>query len=188
MALTRKMLKAMGIEEEKIDEIIEAHTDVVDSLKKERDTYKEDADKLTDVQKKLDDALDAAKNSDSDKLQVKYDALKEEYQNYKNDVEKKATHSLKEAAYREILKNAGISEKRIDTVVKVSDIDNIELDDNNKIKNADELTNSIKTEWADFIVTQKTVGANTSNPPENNSGTKLDELSMKDYIAARKKK
>ena len=78
MALTRKMLKAMGIEEEKIDEIIEAHTEVVDSLKKERDTYKEDADKLTDVQKKLDDALDAAKNSDSNKLQVKYDALKEE--------------------------------------------------------------------------------------------------------------
>ena len=43
MSLTRKMLKAMGIEEEKIDQIIEAHSETVDSLKADRDTYKEDA-------------------------------------------------------------------------------------------------------------------------------------------------
>ena len=33
MALTRKMLKAMGIEDDKIDQIIEAHTETVDGLK-----------------------------------------------------------------------------------------------------------------------------------------------------------
>ena len=54
MSLTRKMLKAMGIEDEKIDTIIEAHTETVDALKKERDGYKESADKLADVQKELD--------------------------------------------------------------------------------------------------------------------------------------
>ena len=43
MSLTRKMLKAMGIEEEKIDQIIEAHSETVDALKKDRDTYKENA-------------------------------------------------------------------------------------------------------------------------------------------------
>ena len=56
MALTRKMLKAMGIEDEKIDQIIEAHTETVDALKEERDTYKEDASKLTAVQKELETA------------------------------------------------------------------------------------------------------------------------------------
>ena len=40
MALTRKMLKAMGIEEEKIDQIIEAHTETVDALKADRDKLK----------------------------------------------------------------------------------------------------------------------------------------------------
>ena len=54
MSLTRKMLKAMGIEEEKIDQIIEAHSETVDSLKADRDSYKEDAEKLKDVQKELD--------------------------------------------------------------------------------------------------------------------------------------
>ena len=41
MALTRKMLKAMGIEEEKIDEIIDAHTETVNALK---DQSKQDRD------------------------------------------------------------------------------------------------------------------------------------------------
>ena len=40
MSLTRKMLKAMGIEDEKIDQIIEAYTETVDALKEQRDQYK----------------------------------------------------------------------------------------------------------------------------------------------------
>ena len=43
MALTRKMLKAMGIEDEKIDQIIEAHTETTDPLTRERDVYSLDA-------------------------------------------------------------------------------------------------------------------------------------------------
>ena len=35
----------MGIEEEKIDQIIDAHSETVDALKAERDGYKEDAAK-----------------------------------------------------------------------------------------------------------------------------------------------
>lgn len=42
MALSRKMLKAMGIEDEKIDQIIEAHSETVDSLKEQVSAYKAD--------------------------------------------------------------------------------------------------------------------------------------------------
>ena len=55
MAFTRKMLKAMGIEDEKIDQIIDAHSETVDALKADRDAYKEDAAKLAAVQKELDE-------------------------------------------------------------------------------------------------------------------------------------
>ena len=51
MAMTRKFLKAMGIEEEKIEQIIEAHTETVNALKEERDKFKGDAEKLPTVQK-----------------------------------------------------------------------------------------------------------------------------------------
>ena len=45
MSLTRKMLKAMNIEEEKIDQIIEAHTETVDGFKDKVNEYKEKAEK-----------------------------------------------------------------------------------------------------------------------------------------------
>ena len=54
MAFTRKMLKALGIEDDKIEQIIEAHTEVTDALKADRDKYKEDAEQLPHVQDELD--------------------------------------------------------------------------------------------------------------------------------------
>ena len=55
MALTRKMLSAMGIDDEKQDEIINAHIEVVNALKEERDNYKSDSKKAESLQKQLDD-------------------------------------------------------------------------------------------------------------------------------------
>ena len=188
MALTRKMLKAMGIEEDKIEMIISEHADSIDALKEERDTYKAEAEKIPEIQKQLDAANEAAKNSDSEKLQIKYDALKEEFETYKTNVTNKESRAAKETAYKALLKDAGINEKRIDAVMRVSKIDDIELDENGAIKGAEELTTGIKSEWADFIVTENTHGADTATPPETGEEKDLGELSMKEYIAARTKK
>ena len=53
MALTRKFLTALGVDADKIDEIITAHTDTVEALKEERDKYKADAELLPNVQEEL---------------------------------------------------------------------------------------------------------------------------------------
>ena len=82
MALTRKFLSALGIEDNKIDQIIDAHRDTVDALKEERDKYKADADKLPNVTKERDDYKAIADKADKDPYKVKYDALKDEYENY----------------------------------------------------------------------------------------------------------
>lgn len=165
MSLTRKMLKAMGIEDEKIDQIIEAHSETVDALKEQRDQYKADAEKLPEIQKQLDKANSDLEAKGNDAYKVKYEALKEEYEGYKREQTEKETRSAKERAYRELLKAAGITEKRIDSVIRVSDLDGVELDDKGAIKDADKLTESIKTEWADFIPTTTTQGAQTATPP-----------------------
>ena len=55
MSLTRKLLKGMGLTDEQVDTIIEAHTDTVDGLKADISKYKGDAEKLPTVQKELDD-------------------------------------------------------------------------------------------------------------------------------------
>lgn len=168
MALTRKFLKAMGIEDEKIDQIIEAHTDTVDGLKADIDLYKADAKALPDIQKKLEQARADLEAGKKDSYKAKYDLLKEEFESYKNEQNQKETKAAKETAYRALLKEVGISEKRLDAVMKVSDMSTVELDDKGAIKGADKLRNSVKTEWSDFISTTATKGADIANPPSNN--------------------
>lgn len=164
MALTRKLLKGLGLTEEQVDTIIEAHTDTVDSLKADLSTYKTDAEKYENVQKELDEL----KSKADDGYKEKYEQINRQFEDFKAETTAKETKTAKTNAYRELLKNAGISEKRIETVLKVSDIDGIELDENGKIKDADERMASVKTEWADFVVATETVGAETANPPANN--------------------
>lgn len=170
MSLTRKMLKAMGIEDEKIDQIIEAHTETVDALKEQREQYKADAEKLADVQRQLDKANQDLEDAGKDAYKVKYESLKEEYDGYKQQQEQQKTHSAKENAYRELLKSAGVSEKRIDAVLKVSDVDGLELGEDGKAKDAEKLTETIKTEWADFIPVTTETGAQTATPPSTTQG------------------
>lgn len=175
MALSKKMLLAMDISDEKADQIIEAHRESINGLTTVRDQYKEDAEKLPEVQKALDDARKeleklSANASKIDELQKKYSDLKAEYDSFKADTESKATHAVKVNAYRKLLKEAGVSENRLDTVLKVSDVDSVELDKDGNIKNSDKLTESVKKEWADFIPTTREKGAEVSNPPANNGG------------------
>ena len=168
LALTRRSLKAMGIDEEKIDEIIAMHTETTSGLKEEAAKYKEDAEKLTQTAKDLEKAQEDLEAEKKSGWKEKYDSLKTEYENYKTEQANKEAHSAKEAAYRELLKEAGVSEKRIAAILKISDIDGIELDDAGAVKDSGKLTESIKSEWADFIVSQETKGAETANPPANN--------------------
>lgn len=163
MALTRKLLKGMGLTDEQVDTIIEAHTDTVDGLKADVNRYKADAEKLPSVQNEL-DGLKAGGGED---YKAKYEKEHSDFDQYKKDVTAKESRTAKETAYRDLLKAAGISAARIDAVLKVSDIDSVELADG-KIKDADKLTESIKNEWKDFIVTTTTKGADTANPPANN--------------------
>lgn len=180
MSLTRKMLKAMGTEEEKIDQIIEAHSETVDSLKADRDSYKEDAEKLKDVQKELDDL----KAKGDDGWKEKHDRLKAEFDQYKNDVQEKETKAAKEAAYRAILKDANLSEKGIEKAVKYADWDKIELGEDGKLKGANDHIKAVREEWAEYVTTTTTTGAKTSNPPANNGGktgkTKEEIMAIRD--------
>lgn len=182
MGFSRKMLKAMNIEEEKIEQIIDAHSETVDALKADRDAYKEDAAKLAAVQKELDEL----KAKGDDGYKAKYEAEKAAHDALKADIAAKETKKAKTDAYRELLKGANIDEKRIATILRAEapTIDKIELDADGKIKNAEQYTESIKSDWADFIVTQSAKGTNTATPPANGgtatTKTKEDILKIKD--------
>ena len=102
MPLTRKALKAMGVDEEKIEQIIDLHTETTDALKAERDNYKTDAEKLQSVQRELDQANETlAKHGKGEVIaKSEYEKILNEFNDYKAQVTATETKHAKERACR----------------------------------------------------------------------------------------
>ena len=188
MSLTRKMLKAMELDDDKISQIIDAHQATIDEIASERDSLKEeltkvkeDADKLKSVEKDLVKAQ--AKADEAEETAKKLKELQDEFKTYKDEVEAKTTKATQEKAYRELLKEAGVSDKRFDSIVKVSDVSEIKFDSDGKVIDKEKFLESIKSEWADFIQTTETKGAKTSTPPDNNGGNTFEKMTLAEKMA-----
>lgn len=170
MAITRKLLKGMGLTEEQQDTIIEAHTDTVNGLKADVDRYKADAEKLPGVQKELDDLKGKGDGGYKDKYEAEHKA----FEDYKTSVAAEKTTAAKEKALETTLKKVGIADKRLQSVARLCKgdgmLDKLELDDKGAIKDSDKLEASLKESYSDYIVKTSTQGANTPNPPAGNGG------------------
>lgn len=158
MSLTRKMLEAMSIDETKIGEIINAHTEVTDSLKAELKAAEEQLQTLDEVTKERDELKARV---DGDKSAERIAELEKEIEGFKAE---KATAAKREA-YTELLKAASIDEKRFKGILKLTDLSAIDLDENGKIKDADKITERVKADFADFIVTKETKPHEPATPP-----------------------
>lgn len=168
MALTRKMLKAMGIEDEKIDQIIEEHVESIDGLKAERDRYRAGAEEAEGLRRQLEEAKAAGEGAGEAERKLK--DLTEEFEAYRAKVDGEAAEREKRGLYRKLLEEAGIDPKRIDSVLKVSDLSKVSVKDG-AIEGADGIAEGIKSEWADFIVSTSTKGASVPKPPKGGDPT-----------------
>ena len=179
MALTRSMLNGMGLTADQISAIIEAHTETVEGLKasvKEAEKKAEGYDALVAEKGKLEKKYEALKEaSGSDDWKAKYEKEKADFKAYKDEQANKKAMDDKKAVYTEHLKDAGISEKRIDSILRVTDFTNMELGEDGKLKDVNEQT--IKDDWGDFITSEETKGTDTKKPAGSASGAKTkDEI------------
>lgn len=180
MALTRKLLKGMGLTEEQIDSVIDAHTETVDGLKEQIKTYKADADTLKDVQKELDDL----KNGKDWKAE--YDKLDKSFKDYKAEVAGKETLEAKQAAYRKLLTAENIPVKFHDRIIKMTDFDAVEME-GDAIKDEAQQRGNIKSEWGEYVSTTETKGDKPDNPPAGtNKMTKAEIMAIKDTAERQK--
>ena len=113
MALTRKLLKGMGLTDEQVDTIIEAHTDVVDGLKDEIEKNKGSAARLTEVEKELNDL----KAKGDDGYKDKYEKEHSDFEAYKAEIAEKETQAQKADIFRKLLEKANISKAHIETLI-----------------------------------------------------------------------
>lgn len=172
MALTRKLLKGMGLTEEQVDTIIDAHTETVEGIKKERDTYKADASELQGVK----DELTALKAAGDDGYKAKYEAEKKAFDTYKSEQTAKETRAAKEKAVRAYYESKDIKGNNLEIAVKGShaEIDGIELD-GEKIKDTAALDALVGGTFSGLVSTKPSfdwsapVGAGTQKPGNNDT-------------------
>lgn len=203
MALTKAQVKEILSEviadssksSECVEKIMDGHIASIEALRERAENAKESEKKLEEVQKELAE-LKKSDNGNKSPYKTKYEELlkekekvDKEFEDYKNEVQEKEVLAKKTNAYKSLLKENNISDKRIDSILKVTDIASLEFDKEGKLKDSEKLSETIKSEWADFIVTTGEQGASTSNPPQNAGGSVLkreDIIKIKDTAERQK--
>ena len=127
MALTRSMLKGMGLTEEQVSAIIDAHTETVDGLKDSLKAAKADADKLKTVQKELDDLK-------KDDYKGKYESEKNAHDALKSSVQKEKDKAAKETAVKAFYEGKNIKGGNLTIALRGTNLDSLELDDKGQLK------------------------------------------------------
>lgn len=176
MALTRKLLKGMGLTDEQVDTIIEAHTDTVDGLKADVSRYKADAEKLPDIQKQLDDLKAAGDGG----YKAKYEKEHSAFESYKADITAKESKAAKEKAVRAYFEGKNIKGANLELAMRGCGEEMAALElDGHKIKDTKALDALIEGTYKGLISTAQTQGANPANPPANTgTGTMTKEQIM----------
>lgn len=166
-----------NISSEKFSEVANAINNAVGKEFVDKKRYNEKLTEIDTLKGEKQNAEDKA--TGAEKWKTKYDALKDDFDAYKKDVSAKESKATRESAYKKLLKEAGVSEKRIDAVLKVSDVDSLEMEDDGSFKDSDKILENIKEEWADFITTTETRGAKTATPPKSTNVKMTKEEIMK---------
>lgn len=182
MSLTRKFLKALGIEEDKIEEIITAHGETVAGLKDEITKAQQGADDLAAITKERDtlkqraDALEKS-SGDAAKVQADFDA-------YKKQVETEKANTGKKALVKKALEAAGANPAAIDLMLGTVDLEKVELN-GDALKDAEAVLKPIKEAHGGLFGEVKLNGTPPINPP---GGTKKDpkEMNFNEYKEWRK--
>ena len=162
MSLTRKLLKGMGLTDEQVDTIIEAHTDTVDGLKEQVKTYKADAEKLPNVQKELDDLKAAGDGGFKEKFEKEHS----DFENFKKTIQEKETKAAKESAAKAFFESKGITGNSLEIAMRGSSAEIAALElDGEKIKDSSALDALVNGTFKALVSTTTTKGANIPNPP-----------------------
>ena len=181
MALTRKSLKAMGLTDEQVDSIIEMHTDTVDGLKEQVNTYKADAEKLPNVQKELDDLKAMGDGGYKEKYEKEHKA----FEDYKADITAKESKAAKEKAVRAYFESKNITGSNLDLAMRGCGEEMAALVmDGDKIKDTTSLDALVDGTYKALVSTEHMRGANPATPPTNSGGktgkTKEEILAIRD--------
>lgn len=178
----KEILSAAGVPVENLEsaatEIMGGHITSIDALREERDGYKAEVERLQGVQKELDDLRASHSDDFKDRYEKEHaalEALKLQHAKEASDREKAEQYG------KRVLKKAGIDPKRWDAIIRLTDLDKLELRDGS-FNNEDGLVSTAQSEWADFVVTESVRGASPDTPPHVVDPNAFEQMSLTDKM------
>ena len=172
MALTRKFLAAMGIEDAQVQAIIDAHMETVSGLQDEIKGYKDtitkaqaDSQTLATVQTELDEL----KKAD---YKGKYEAEKTAHEALKTSVENEKTKGAKEAALKAYFESKNIKAGNLNIAMRGVSLDDIELEED-KIKDTTALDALVAGDYKPLVTEDKGGKGGSKGGKVVESGAKL---------------
>ena len=169
MAFKRASLKAIGLSDEQIESVMDLHTEVVDALKQERDSYKETADKYAEAQAEL----ETLKKDDYKK---KYDEEHTAFESFKKSVNEEKSKIAKESAVRKYFESKSITGQNLELAMRAckDEVGALEMD-GEKIKDTKALDDLVAGAFKGLVSTVSTNGTPPVNPPAGGSAKKTKE-------------
>ena len=171
----------MGLTDEQVDTIIEAHTDTVDGLKADVSKYKSDAEKLSIVEKELNDL----KAMGDGGYKEKYEKEHKDFEDYKADITAKESKAAKEKAVRAYFESKNITGANLDLAMRGCGEEMAALEmDGEKIKDTKILDALVDGTYKGLVPTTQKKGANPANPPANPPAKNYTTAEIKNMSAA----
>lgn len=157
MALTRKLLKDMQLEDEKIEQIIAAHVATIEALKGERDAALTENEELRAQVEQLSTA-----NQSAAEVQAAFDA-------YRTQIESTRQAEKAIEMIRLAMLQAGCNEKAIGLLIQTIDPSTLEVE-NGQVKNGEAIIAELRAKHAAFFAQPVRMAAPAVRPPVPTGG------------------
>ncbi len=174
MSLSRSFLKSLGLNDDQISAVIDAHSETVTALNtkySELETKyisaKESADQLPGVQKELDEL----KKSD---FKSKFEAEQSAHNALKESVSREKAHAAKEKAVRAYYEEKNIKGNNLTIAMRGTDLDRLQLDESGRLADTAALDALVEGDCKPLVSdTRRTVssGGSLAGRSEQHSST-----------------
>ena len=159
MSVTLSFLKTLGLNDDQISAVIEAHSETVTSLQGKYsdletryNAAKANSDKLSAVQKELDELKQSDFKSMYESEQRAHNALKE-------SVSREKARTAKEKAARAYYEGKNIRGNNLTIAIRGTDLDQLQLDESGKLADTAALDALVEGDFKPLVTSRRTVSS-----------------------------
>jgi len=164
MALTRRQLRALNLDNDAIEAIIAAHADTVQALTQERDEALSRAEEAHRRQSETQAALEALQGVQEENLRLQSD-----FDAYRTQIELDRMQSARQAEIRRALQDAGANPKALELLCGAVRQEHVQWEEN-RIVNPKEALSPLMQLYADFFAPPVCLPAPEIAPPGEDQG------------------